>query len=104
VIGPIEETLDLHRGGPQPLWDLFICTETIEHLADPDAVLCKIRERAKTLVMTTPVDEANTENWEHVWAWGVEDVQLMLVDAGWTPMRYCNLVCQNYTYQLWCCQ
>jgi 2-polyprenyl-3-methyl-5-hydroxy-6-metoxy-1,4-benzoquinol methylase len=104
VVGPIEETLDLHAGGPQPLWDLFICTETIEHLADPDVVLRKIRERAKTLVLTTPVDEANDENWEHVWAWGTEDVHQMLNDAGWTAARFSVLPCDNYTYQLWCCR
>lgn len=82
--GPIEKTLDELGYGI----DLFICSETIEHLDDPDTVLAQIRGRARQLVLSTPVDAWDDTNPEHYWAWSREDVEAMLTAAGWRQHVY----------------
>lgn len=81
--GPIEETI-----GQIPDVDLFVCSETLEHLDDPDVVLGRIRERSRMLVLSTPVDAWNDSNPEHYWAWSREDVEEMLTAAGWQMHVY----------------
>lgn len=82
--GPIEQTIsELPRDV-----DLFICSETIEHLHDPDGVLKQIRGRARTLVLSTPVDAFDDPNPEHYWAWSRDDVEQMLTAAGFTTQVY----------------
>lgn len=76
--GPIEKTIkDLPNVG------LFVCSETIEHLDAPELVLGQIRDRARMLVLSTPVDAWDDANPEHYWAWSREDVEGMLTAAGW---------------------
>jgi len=100
--GSIEETIE-----QIPSVDLFICSETIEHLDDPDRVLGQIRGKAGTLILSTPIDERGKENAEHYWGWGVEDVRQMLINAGWTP-AVTQIIQFNgnyhYDYQLWMCR
>ena len=60
--GALEQTLDLI-----PSVDLYICTETIEHLDDPDDVLRRIRAKSKMLILSTPIGELNSNNPEHYW-------------------------------------
>jgi hypothetical protein len=81
--GPMEETL-----GDIPAVDLFICSETIEHLDDPDTVLARIRQQARGLVLSTPVDAWHDTNDEHYWAWSREGVEDMLTAAGWRLHAY----------------
>ena len=79
--GPIEQTLDqLTQVG------LFVCSETIEHLDDPDTVLRKIRGKAATLLLSTPLGETTSRNPEHYWGWDDADVEGMLRVAGWVPV------------------
>ncbi len=81
--GPIEQTIkDI------PEVDLFICSETLEHVDDPDAVLAAIRAKADVLVLSTPVDAWDDDNPEHHWAWSREDVEQMLTAAEFTPLVY----------------
>jgi hypothetical protein len=81
--GPIEKTItDL------PEVDLFICSETLEHLDDPDTVLSAIREKTGILVLSTPVDAWDDDNPEHYWAWSRDAVESMLDLAGFTPLVY----------------
>jgi hypothetical protein len=75
--GPIEETI--HQIPPV---DLFVCTETVEHLDDPDQVLRDIRAKTSMLVLSTPVDNWEDRNVEHYWAWSEDDVVEMLAPAG----------------------
>lgn len=82
--GPIEKTLTQL---PQDV-DLFVCSETLEHVDDPDAVLAQIRGRARRMVLSTPVEAWNDVNPEHYWAWSREDVEAMLTTAGWSPYVY----------------
>lgn len=75
--GPIEQTID-----EIPDVDLFVCTETLEHLDHPDTVLEQIREKSRLLVLSTPVDNWDDRNLEHYWAWSEADVIAMLETAG----------------------
>ncbi|TLQ45757.1 methyltransferase domain-containing protein [Streptomyces marianii] len=76
--GPIEKTLE-----ELPEVDLFVCSETLEHVDDPDLVLARIRSRSRMLVLSTPVDAWQDANPEHYWAWSRDDVEAMLTGAGW---------------------
>lgn len=101
--GPIEKTiLEI------PKVDLFICSETLEHLDDPDVVLKEIRKKTKWLVLTTPDGENNSNNPEHYWGWNSQDVREMLVTAGFNPFILNLLQFQEkrfvYNYQMWVCE
>lgn len=77
--GPIEETI--HK---IPDVDLFLCTETLEHLDDPLIVLKWIRTKAYNLVLSTPIDAwDDVRNPEHYWAWDREYVEYLLREAGY---------------------
>ena len=99
--GPIEETI--HR---IPHVDLFICSETIEHVDDPDKLLRLIRPKTDRLVLSTPDGETDgTRNPEHVWGWDADAVEQMLVDAGFRPWSKFLLDFRpaggDYCFQLW---
>jgi hypothetical protein len=85
--GPIEETIEQI----EPV-DLFVCSETIEHLDRPESVLVQIRANAARLLLSTPVEAWNDRgNLEHYWAWDREAVEAMLQDAGFRIAAYCAL-------------
>lgn len=101
--GPIEQTI----GEIDPV-DLFICTETLEHLDDPDTVLGRIREKAKGLIVSTPDAEpfdgdARHFNLEHYWTWDTDGVVEMLNAAGWTVEvgMQLQMPTMGVSYQLW---
>jgi hypothetical protein len=81
--GPIEQTID-----QIPKINLMVCSETLEHVDDPDFVLARMRERAGMLVLSTPVGAWGDTNPEHYWAWSREDVEDMLKAAGWHQHVY----------------
>lgn len=99
LTGPIELTID----DIAPV-GAFVCCETLEHLDDPDAVLAKIRAKAKTLVLSTPVEAWDDKNEEHYWAWDRAAVEDMLGSVGFSPAVYVELdlrgVCQ-YAFGIW---
>jgi 2-polyprenyl-3-methyl-5-hydroxy-6-metoxy-1,4-benzoquinol methylase len=101
ITGPIEKTI--HDIDPV---DLFICSETVEHLDDPDAVLADIRRKCEWLILSTPDGEdARINNPQHLWGWDAEAMEQMLRAAGFEPRMF-TLVdprfsgCQ-YAYQIW---
>lgn len=99
--GPIEETI-----GRIPHVNLFICSETIEHLDDPDKVLRQIREKTDGLVLSTPDGETDpTRNPEHVWGWDSEAVGQMITAAGFAPQSKVLLDLRpagfEYAFQIW---
>jgi hypothetical protein len=102
ITGPIEQTIE-HI---EPV-DLFVCSETIEHLDDPDAVLVKIRTKARNLLLSTPDGETSSDNIEHLWGWDSEAVGEMLRAAGWSPQIHTVLDLRpsgcEYAYQIWMC-
>jgi len=83
IQGRIEETaLSIRPDEPVDLW---VLSETLEHLDDPERVLSLIRERARSLMLSTPVDEGrDVGNAEHLWSWSADDVAEMLERTGWT--------------------
>ena len=97
----IDETID-----QIPNVDLYICSETIEHLDDPEATLAKIRKKTKYLVVTTPNGEDNNGNPEHYWGWDVEGVRDLLTATGFTPVISNILHFERfiYDYQFWGCE
>lgn len=102
--GAIEETI--HQ---IPNVELFICSETLEHLDDPDSVLKEIRKKADWIVVSTPLGETGHKNLEHYWGWDAEGVESMLVSAGWKPFIYNEINFKDkgrfmYDYQIWLCQ
>lgn len=101
MYGPIEEATRLFGDGA---FDLVICSETIEHVEGPVALLRELRRVAKAMVLTTPADEVDDGNPEHYWSWGVGDVAGLLDMTGW---RTCQFTVKNYGYydhQIWVCQ
>ena len=68
--------------------DLWILSETLEHLDDPELVLELIRKRARRLILSTPAGERGAGNPEHLWGWDCEDIGRMLAHTGWTPIDY----------------
>ena len=98
--GPIEETIEQIDHV-----DLFICSETIEHLVAPGAVLVQIRPKATKLVLSTPIEAWKDTNGEHLWAWDREYVESMAEIAGWTPEVFASLDSlvfgEPYLYGIW---
>lgn len=93
---------------PEPV-DLYVLSETIEHMDDPDELLRQIASCATYLFLSTPIEErADSGNVEHYWSWGQNDMHQMLQDAGWEPLEFQRLVPRStvhmdhpYHYQLW---
>jgi hypothetical protein len=102
--GPVEDTIEKL---PEQV-GLFICSETIEHVADPDALLAAIRARAANLILSTPAWETDSGNPEHIWGWDPEDIEEMLDAAGFTPLTFTQLDLRPagfvYCYQIWGCR
>lgn len=86
--GPIEQTIDLI-----PDVDLFVCTETLEHLDAPVDVLRQIRGKARRLLLSTPINAwfDREANQEHYWAWDREGVEQLAADAGWAVEVFMEL-------------
>ena len=101
--GPLE--INLEKIGNV---DLYICSESIEHVEDPGSVLNSIRSKSKTLVLSTPIDAWYDTNDEHYWAWGKQDVEMLLKNAGWTPdvfvMLDTTVFGEPYIYGMWGCK
>lgn len=104
IQGPIEETIKTLQENAS----LFILSETIEHLDQPALVLGQVRERADSLILSTPISEGKhhaSDNLEHYWGWDVEAIASMLADSRWHPRLQVdlNIPGHTYDYQIWLC-
>jgi hypothetical protein len=103
IVGPLPDTLEALTPGV----DLYVCSETIEHMDDPDFLLQQLRLKSRYLFISTPVSEPlHYGNTEHYWSWSVEDVGQMLIEADWTPVDHLVFTPesnQTYTFQFWMC-
>lgn len=106
VEGPLPYTLDCLPTHPYAV-DLYICSETLEHMDDPDELLVRIKERSRALFLSTPVGEtADHGNMEHYWSWDTDDIRKMLTDAGWGITAhevFEPASADTYTFQFWYC-
>jgi trans-aconitate methyltransferase len=79
--------LDVRRADiltdPLHYGDLIVCTEVLEHLADPHAFVRRLP--AGWLIATSPANETDTWHYEHhAWAWDRAGYRQLFEDAGWT--------------------
>ncbi len=97
VCGKIEDTI-LEMDDVE----LFILSETIEHVEDPDTLLALISSKSNAIFLSTPLDEVSGTNPEHYWSWGKDDIAVMLGDAGFTHFTmYSELDFAVSKFQMW---
>ena len=102
IVGPLTETIE-----DIPHVDLFVLSETIEHVEDPEAVLRMIRDKSTLLLLSTPIGEDLNEdgeaNPEHLWGWDQEGMLSILNKSGWeeTICRIDVVSSSTYSYQIW---
>lgn len=97
--GPIENSIKQIE-----LTDLFVLSETIEHVEDPDALLYDIRQKSRSLLLTTPIGESDDGNPEHYWGWDQDDMHEMLCAAGWRSIVKTSFdPGYGYIFQMWGC-
>lgn len=98
LVGPLTETIE-----DIPHVDLFVLSETIEHLENPEAVLRMIRDKSTLLLLSTPIGEDDGENPEHLWGRDQEGLLSILNKSGWadTICRIDVVFSNTYSYQIW---
>lgn len=74
--GPIDATID-----KIDKVDLFICSETLEHLDSPITTMSLVREKTRELFVSTPLARFDDNNPEHYWAWDYEGIEWVLNQA-----------------------
>lgn len=102
ICGPIEETIHTI-----PKVDCFILTETLEHVEAPGLLLNHLREKTSRLLLSTPLNEPENFNHEHLWVWDNEGIEEMLRTVGFVPVLYketsfIGVFC-SVRYQTWVC-
>lgn len=93
LTGPIDKTIS-----NLDIVDLFICSETIEHLDNPIETLKLIRQHTKKLFISTPVDKFDDDNLEHYWSWDFDGISETLISAGFVIKKYERLELINNYY------
>ena len=98
--GPIEQTIE-----EIPNVDLFICCETLEHLDKPLHTLSRIRDKARYMILSTPVENWKDANGEHLWAWSQRGVEHLTSSTGWGILHFTLSDTRPldgiYTYGIW---
>jgi hypothetical protein len=89
-----------------PYVDVFVLTETLEHLNWPEDVLGKIAEKSNSLILSTPLGAWGDRNPEHYWAWDREWVENMAREAGFRGVdAFACLDCRSdgegYLFGIW---
>lgn len=88
-----------------PPVDVFVLTETIEHLSWPEDILFKVAEKTRRLILSTPIEAWEDRNPEHYWAWDQEWVEDMAREAGFNRVAFAALDCRSdgegYLFGIW---
>ena len=100
LTGPLETTLPTIARH-----DIYVCSETIEHLDNPSLALLLMREKAHGLVLSTPLECWDDGCAEHLWAWDRNGVEGLMAEAGWTSVAHAQLDArvfgETYLYGIW---
>lgn len=103
LTGPLEETIKQIS-----LVDVYVCSETLEHVEDPALVLSQIKEYSRSLMLTTPIENWEDSLAEHYWSWDREGVEVLLRNAGWEIITFVmfdsTVFGEPYKYGMWCCR
>jgi hypothetical protein len=99
LTGPLEHTIPLVDYA-----DLWVLSETAEHLENPDMVVSRIREKASLLVLSTPLGEFTSDNEQHLWGWDQQGVRDMLEAAEWQPKVWSTVTMPDAAFQIWGCR
>lgn len=98
--GPIHETIKT-----MPDVDVYVCSESLEHVEDPKGTLSLIRDKAKYLILSTPIECWEDTNNEHYWAWDRKGIEFLLSETNWTPDVFVILDTtvfgEPYKYGIW---
>lgn len=97
ITGPLEQTID-----QIPKVDMFVCSETLEHLDDPGAALKLIRPKTSMLTLSTPVEAWNDRNEEHYWAYNRTGVEELLHAAGFEVTGYSTVDLRHHGPEFYC--
>lgn len=101
--GPLDKTLL-----KMPNVDVYVCSESLEHVEAPLSILEQIRGKARYLVLSTPIENWEDTNKEHYWAWDRSGIESFLAETRWTPDVFTLLDTtvfgEPYKYGIWCCK
>jgi len=90
-----------------PEVSMIVLTETLEHLADPDATLRLAREKAAIIVASSPEMRPGQQdnNPEHLWQFDGDGYFEMLRDAGWNAIHktHMGFPVLLYDFGIWVC-
>lgn len=69
--------------------DIAVCTEMLEHLVDPHALVREIAGNCRVLVCSSPADERPGRAYEfHTWCWDDEGYRALVEQAGFIVKAY----------------
>lgn len=101
--GPIDKTIEL-----MPNVDVYVCSESLEHVENPLAILKLIRPKSRFLVLSTPIENWGDTNAEHYWSWDREGVEELLLQSQWVLDAFLYLDTtvfkEPYKYGMWICK
>lgn len=102
MAGSLDETIE-----QIPHVDLMISCESLEHLDAPSVALAGFRAKADRLLLSTPTDNWDDSNGEHLYAWSRAGVESLLTATGWRDNAYDEVDSrvwgEPYKYSLWSC-
>ena len=91
-----------------PKVDVYVCSESLEHVEEPLEILKAIRDKSKYLVLSTPIECWEDGNPEHYWSWDRTGVEELLGQSGWTPNIFLYLDTTvfgaPYKFGIWGCK
>ncbi|MFZ9848475.1 MAG: hypothetical protein ACO3EE_10040 [Flavobacteriales bacterium] len=103
LVGPIDKTI-----ASIPTVDVYVCSESLEHVEDPLQTLKLIRDKSKYLVLSTPIENWEDNNTEHYWSWDRHGVEDLFSESGWIPNIFLYLDTtvfgEPYKYGIWGCK
>ena len=97
-VGPISETVQLLDNSSDAI---FVCSETLEHVEQPARLLYDIRPKCGSLILSTPADDVDESNPEHIWTFSTGDVGHLLAAAGFVAAGFVVLDLPSYRCQIW---